>query len=357
VAVPAGAAGAGGPEGALPVYGNASALSKIFNPDIAVVGNFVGAAGKNHVNPIPSLALNEAEASFQAVVDPYARADFFISMSPEGAEVEEGFITLTSLPGGLLAKVGRMKEQVGKVNTLHPHALAWTDVPLVMTNLFGGDEGMVDSGISVSKLILNPFVFLEATGEVYQGTAGPFQAGRRSDVSWVGRLRGYRDVTESTNLDVGASFASGHNGLTADSRTHLFGVDATFRYRPLRRAIYRRLLARTELFWSRRDQPAEIGGDQHAFGYYLSTDYQFARLVCGRAIRRIRPGRGRRTERHRGVVCVDLLAERVQPGPGAAPPDKVRRGRHGQRGTVPGPILDWGARRPRVLTTRCLQPD
>ena len=43
VQVPAGAAGSGGPSGALPVYGNASAMSKIFNPDIAVIGNFVGA--------------------------------------------------------------------------------------------------------------------------------------------------------------------------------------------------------------------------------------------------------------------------------------------------------------------------
>ncbi len=277
VQVPQGAAGAGGPEGALPVYSNATALSKIFNPDMAVIGNFIGAAGTNRVNPIPSLRLDEAEASFQAVVDPYARADFFVSMTPEGADVEEGFLTLTSLPGGLLAKVGRMKEQVGKVNTLHPHALAWADLPLIMTNLFGGEEGMADSGISVSKLILNPLMFLEATGEVYQGTAGPFQARERSDVSWVGRLRGYRDVTESTNLDVGASFATGHNGLTSDSRTHLFGIDATFRYRPLQRAIYRRFLGRTELFWSRRDQPFEAGGDQHAFGYYVSGDYQFAR--------------------------------------------------------------------------------
>jgi hypothetical protein len=198
-------------------------------------------------------------------------------MTPEGANVEEGFLTLTSLPGGLLAKVGRMKEQVGKVNTLHPHALPWADLPLIMTNLFGGEDGIADSGVSVSKLIMNPVMFLEATGEIYQGTAGPFQAGQRSDVSWVGRLRGYRDVTESTNLDVGASFASGHNGVTGDSQTHLFGIDATFRYRPLQRAIYRRFLGRTELFWSRRGQPLESGGDQHAFGYYVSGDYQFAR--------------------------------------------------------------------------------
>src|SRR5689334_6201510 len=46
-AVPSGAAGAGGPEGSLPVYGNTAALSKIFNPDMAVIGDFLGAAGKN----------------------------------------------------------------------------------------------------------------------------------------------------------------------------------------------------------------------------------------------------------------------------------------------------------------------
>ena len=45
----------GGPPGALPVYGNASAMSKIFNPDIAVIGNFLGAAGKNSINPTPAL--------------------------------------------------------------------------------------------------------------------------------------------------------------------------------------------------------------------------------------------------------------------------------------------------------------
>ena len=62
VQVPAGAAGSGGPSGALPVYGNASAMSKIFNPDIAVIGNFVGVAGENAVNPSPALALEDDDA-------------------------------------------------------------------------------------------------------------------------------------------------------------------------------------------------------------------------------------------------------------------------------------------------------
>jgi hypothetical protein len=236
--------------------------------------------GENTVNPSPALAFDEAEATFQAVVDPYARADFFLSFSPEGVEIEEGFLTFTSLPGGLLAKVGKFKEQVGKVNTLHPHSLPWVDKPLMVQNLFGGDEGLSDEGISVSKLIMNPLMFLEATGEVYQGNSSLFQNDRRSNVSWVGRLRGYRDVTEGTNLDVGGSIAYGHNDAGPDFTTRLVGVDATFRYRPLRRAIYRRLQGRTELFWSRRGQEE---GNVNAFGMYASGEYQFARRWFGGA--------------------------------------------------------------------------
>jgi hypothetical protein len=274
VPVPAGAAGAGGPQGALPVYGAATALSKIFNPDIAVIGNFLGAAGSNDVNPAPAFEMNEAEASFQAIVDPYARADFFLAFSPEGVEIEEGFITFPALPGGILAKVGRLKQQVGKVNTLHAHMLPWVDRPLVSQNLLGGEEGLADSGVSLSRLIPNPWLFLEATGEVYQGSSGVFSSHGRGDLSYVGRLRGYQDLSESTNLDIGTSFAWGRNDLGPDFSTRLVGIDATFRYRPLERAIYRRFLGRTELFWSRRQQP---DADANAFGMYASAEYQFAR--------------------------------------------------------------------------------
>jgi len=104
--VPPGAAGAGGPSGALPVYGSAAAGSKIFNPDIAVIGNFLGAAGSNSVDPQPALEMHESEASFQAIVDPYARADFFLAFGQEGVELEEGYISFPAIPGGLLVKVG-----------------------------------------------------------------------------------------------------------------------------------------------------------------------------------------------------------------------------------------------------------
>jgi hypothetical protein len=265
-----------GPDTQLPVYGNVSAASKVFNPDIAVIGNFLGAVGKNTIEPSPALQMDEAETSFQAVVDPYAKADFFLTFGPEGAGIEEGFLTFTSLPGGLLVKVGKMRSAFGKVNQMHSHVLPWTDRPLVTRNLVGGEDGISDSGISVSKLILNPIMFLEATGEVYGGSSNVFSAPSRGDLTYVGHLRGYRDLTEGTNLDLGTSIAYGHNSTGPDEITRLIGVDATFRYRPLRRAIYKRFTGRTELVWSRQEQPSP-DFTAKSFGYYASGEYQFAR--------------------------------------------------------------------------------
>src|SRR5256885_15582740 len=104
---------------------------------MAFNGNFLGEAGKNQISPKPALEMHESEAAFQAVVDPYARADFFISFGEEGVGLEEGFLTLTSLPGGLLTKVGKIRAAFGKVNSLHNHVLPCADRPLVMGNLVG----------------------------------------------------------------------------------------------------------------------------------------------------------------------------------------------------------------------------
>jgi len=287
--VPAGAAGAGGPTGALPVYGSTVGGAKVFNPDIAVIGDFLGAAGHNSVNPQPALEMHESEASFQAVVDPYARADFFFSFGEEGVGLEEGYATLTALPGGLLTKVGKMRAAFGKVNTMHNHVLPWTDRPLVTLNLVGGEDGIDDAGISVARLIPNPWLFLEATGQVYRGDSDElFHSSKPSDLSYVGHLRAYHDVTENSNIDFGFSAAHGHNfaGIVDGAdvgrfTTTLYGIDATFKWKPLSRSIYHSFTGRTEWIWSRHEQ---VGGTQAAWGAYLSGDYQLARrwFVGGR---------------------------------------------------------------------------
>jgi hypothetical protein len=259
--VPAGAAGAGGPTGALPVYGAAVGGAKVFNPDIAVIGDFLGAAGHNSVNPQPALEMHESEASFQAVVDPYARADFFFSFGEEGVGLEEGYATLTALPGGLLTKVGKMRAAFGKVNTMHNHVLPWTDRPLVTLNLVGGEDGIDDAGISVARLIPNPWLFLEATGQVYRGDSDElFHSSKPSDLAYVGHLRAYHDITENSNIDFGSRRRAATTSPASSTARHrqlhttLYGIDATFKWKPLSRSIYHSFTGRTEWIWSRHEQ-------------------------------------------------------------------------------------------------------
>ena len=271
----------GGQAGQLPVYGGASAQAKALNPDIGVIGNFLGAAGRNQINPLKSLSLQESEISLQAIVDPYARADFFLALGEEGIEVEEGYVTFTGVRGGLVPRVGKMRAAFGRVNTFHNHSLPWVDRPLVAFNLMGGsleeaDVGIKDAGFSVSRILPSAGgIFLEATGEVFRGDSGSlFKASKRSDVSVVGRLLAYRDLTESTNLEVGGSYARGHNDLGSAFITQLSGMDVTLRWKPLRRAIYHSFAARTELVWSRRE---ELTSPQRAFGWFGSLEYRLGR--------------------------------------------------------------------------------
>ena len=259
--------------------------SKVFNPDMAVIGDFLGAAGSNPVQPDPfspgsdhpsALQMHESEASFQAVVDPYARADFFISFGEEGVDLEEGFITFTSLPGGLLTRVGKMRAAFGKVNTLHNHVLSWVDRPLVTNYLVGGEDGINDAGLSVTRILPAPkWLFLEGTAQVFRGdSADVFKSTVKNDVSVIGHIRGYRDLTESTNLDIGLSYGRGHNDLGSQFLTNLYGVDATLRWKPLRRSIYHSFVGRSEFIWSHRNQ---LPTTNKSFGFYASGDYQLAR--------------------------------------------------------------------------------
>jgi hypothetical protein len=271
--VPAGAA-TGGSSGTLPVYGANATSSKVFNPDISAIGNFVGVVGKSPGGGEPSLNMQESELGFQAVVDPYARADFFVTVGPEEVALEEGYITFPTLPGGLLGKVGKFRDAFGKVDAMHAHVLPFVDRPLMNKNLLGGEDALADAGISVARLIPNPWLFLEATAQVYQGNSVVFKAPTRGDLAYVGHLRAYRDLGESTNLDLGGSIAYGHNGATADTTTRLLGVDATLRWKPLRRSIYTHLLLSGELTWSRREQ---LGPTQNAVGGYGFLEYQLGR--------------------------------------------------------------------------------
>ena len=284
--------------------GAGAAAAKALNPDISMIGDFIAGAGHNPINPTPSFQMHESELGVQAIVDPYARADFFISFGETGVNLEEGFITFTALPKGFVAKAGKMRAAFGKVNTLHNHVLPWVDRPLVTQNLVGGEDGINDAGVSVEHILPAPKNwFLDFTGQTFRGdSADVFTASNKNDLSVVGHLRLYKDLTDNSNIDLGGSYSRGHTLFgtnfiqqqTGESFiANLYGIDAMYRWKPLSRSIYRSFIARSEFIWRQQNQPANLGstcpsipgacppntapGFQRAFGFYTSGDYQFAR--------------------------------------------------------------------------------
>jgi hypothetical protein len=243
--------------------------SKVFNPDTSVIGNFLGHSGKtNPFDPREPMQLDEAEIAFEAFVDPYAKAKFFFSASPEGVEVEEGFAQFIALPYDLTAKVGKFKANFGKNNTWHPHVRPWVDQPLVMQNFFGA-EGLNDSGVSVSKVFPNSVAFVEGTVEAYRGEVeGVFGRQKDNDLFYNSHLKVFKDISENSNIEVGGSFARG-TLAEVGGRNQFAGVDVTYRWKPLQRSVYNSLIARFEgIINDRADQARNLRG------FYTSLDYQ-----------------------------------------------------------------------------------
>lgn len=255
--------------------GGASPSATYFNPAIAVIGNFLAVTGRNEVDDRPSLQMRESEISLQAVVDPFAKADFFVSISNDEVELEEGFVTFTSLPADLLVKVGKFKAQIGKINLLHLHLLPWADVPLPIVNLLGGEEGWNDAGISVARILPFGETFSELTLQVFRGESeGLFEAPSRNDLAYLAHYRAFRDFGDDHNLELGSTWGRGSNGTDEDAKTTLENIHLVYRWKPLSGRPYRSFILRSELFRSRREQP---GGRQSSRGFFVGGDYQLAR--------------------------------------------------------------------------------
>jgi hypothetical protein len=262
-----------------PAAAQTAQTGNVFNPNMSVIGNFLGFVGHNPVDNQPSLQLKESEIGLQAVVDPYARADFFISFgsAPGEVTVEEGYVTFLTVPGDLLVKVGKMKAAFGKVNTEHPHVRQYADTPLVVSNLLGSEDGIEDSGISVSRLIPMPSeIFLEATAQLFQGTStNLFEAHSRNDVEPLFHLKAYKDLSDSTNLELGGSWTRGNGVEGPGLHTDLAGADLTFRWKPLQQGLYRSVFVRAEWMYSERERAD--GTTVHSDGWYALGQVQLAR--------------------------------------------------------------------------------
>jgi hypothetical protein len=229
----------------------------------------------------------ELELGLQAVVDPYARGDIFVAFSDEGAEVEEAYLTALTLPGGVVARAGKLFSPFGRVNPQHPHTWEFVDRPLPLQRLLGG-EALGGAGVAAAWLAPLPW-FLEFH-VAYQGVTpapvafDPELEEPEASRAGIARLLSFVDLSERVSLGTGVSGALLENG---EGWRDLAGADVYLKYRPGESRAY--VALQSEWVWSRlRDVPAA----DSRWAAYAQVVYRMDR----------RWGLGGRWERAPGVV-------------------------------------------------------
>ena len=196
----------------------------------------------------------EVELAFSAIVDPYFKGEVYLTIpNLEGIEVEEAFVTTTSLPWNLQLKAGSFRGAFGRQNGQHLHIQDFTRRPLINA-AFLGDDGMRGPGIQVSWLAPLPF-FLTLYGEAFSLGGDPadqtgalpqpvasFGEDRSSRPTLAAEAKAFFPLGESWSLYSGLNFASGKSpGLSlGESATagvgreaQLYGADVYLKWKPV----------------------------------------------------------------------------------------------------------------------------
>ncbi len=250
-----------------------------FNPDIGVIGDFQGSyisKGNKNFNAY----LNETELSLQATVDPYARADFFLSFARDpvtgkyGVEVEEGYLTTLSLPAQLQLKVGKFREAVGRINPTHPHALPFIDLPNAYVNYFG-EEGLNDEGASLSWLIPNKKFYQEIVFQVTSGLSESpsFYRGDNNHLIYLGHLKNFFTLSDNATLELGLTGLTGPND--SSRTTSIAAADLTYKWKPVQMNTYRSVTWQSEFYYGHANLMENFS--VNSFGLYSFLQYQLAK--------------------------------------------------------------------------------
>jgi len=215
-----------------------------FLPDISAVGSGALAFGTYDIENLsprtgpfgpedkPAFLFEELELGLQAVVDPYARADAFIAFTPEGAEIEEAYLTTLSLPAGLQLRAGKLFSPFGRQNQQHPHVWEFVDAPLAQSRLLA-DEALSGAGVDVSWLAPVPWF---ATLHLAAQNTAPGEEDP-AELTGLVRLEQFFPLGETTTLGVGLS-AARRDEPGGGAFRDLGGVDLYLRYRPLQSRSY-----------------------------------------------------------------------------------------------------------------------
>lgn len=240
-------------------------------PDISAIGNFSGAyftndPGPNGDNPYRTgFNLQEIEIGIQSVIDPYMKADIFLSLHQTGIDVEEAYATTLSLPKGLQIRAGKYKLAFGRQNQKHPEIWPFVDDNLI-NHIILGDEGFNDMGFEVSYLFSTPF-FLQWQSSMTQGdNAGNFDGVRKGDFAYTGRLTSSVDLSDNVTALIGASAAFGWNNTARGELTSIAGGDFLLKWRP---AAQVGIDWQTEYIFRSRQTPAGYQSDGGICSYVL----------------------------------------------------------------------------------------
>jgi len=237
------------------------------------------------------ISLRETELAIQGVLDPYARADFFITFEDGGAPtIEEGYVTWLYLPFGLQAKTGIFRTGFGRINRTHRPEISQVDYPSPIKN-FLGEEGQKEPGISISGLIPNPWdIYSEITGEIFT----PSEEGAKGrDQIYLAHLKNFFAITNNSSIELGFSFQTRDISDTDDAtltngnfRQTMEGIDLTYTWRPAGRRLYKSFTWQTEFFASQREVGSfdnngvtEDVKDINSLGFYTFGEYQLTRRL------------------------------------------------------------------------------
>ena len=255
------------------------------NPNIGVIGDFRLNYISNQTRHFDA-SLHETEFSFQSVIDPYAKADFFYSVSrnPEtgefGGEIEEGYLTTLSLPAHLQLKAGKFKEMLGRINLVHGHALPFVDMPNAFVNYFG-EEGLNDEGLSLSWLIPNNKFYQELAVEVTDGPRDNPSFVRSANDHYLthAHLKNFWDLNQNTTLEFGLSGITGENDSART--TNIAAADLTYKWKPLQRNTYHLFTWQSEFYFSNAHTEMRT---VNSMGLYSLINFQFAKrsFACAR---------------------------------------------------------------------------
>jgi hypothetical protein len=295
--------------GAQRPLGTQGATNPRLLPDISVVGDLVadfspeGSTQEDGTR----FGVREVEVAFQAAVDPYFRGDLFLGVSDaEGIGIEQAFLTATSLPGQLGARLGRFLMPFGKQITTHRHDLHTLEFPWVIQKFFTL-EGFKGTGVSVSR-IFAPLGFyqeilltaVDRLGEAPEDLAVEEAPNKNlSGLGYSARLRNYWDLSEAANLELSFSGLTGKREQPLDGsvndinavnrRQSVIAADVTYRWRPLQQGIYKSFIAQAELMQQRNPDDLEpvivtpageiafAGPTRNFTGGYVFARYQISR--------------------------------------------------------------------------------